>query len=55
MQPKNAIISKATNIESRPNITDSVNFDSNSLTKPNAGNINMYTSGCPKNQNKCWK
>jgi hypothetical protein len=23
--------------------------------KPNAGNINMYTSGCPKNQNKCWK
>ena len=21
---------------------------------PNAGNNTMYTSGCPKNQNKCW-
>ena len=21
---------------------------------PNAGNNAMYTSGCPKNQNKCW-
>ena len=24
------------------------------LTIPNAGKINIYTSGCPKNQNKCW-
>jgi hypothetical protein len=24
------------------------------LTIPNAGNIKIYTSGCPKNQNKCW-
>lgn len=21
---------------------------------PNPGRIRMYTSGCPKNQNKCW-
>jgi hypothetical protein len=21
---------------------------------PNAGSIKIYTSGCPKNQNKCW-
>lgn len=21
---------------------------------PNPGRIKMYTSGCPKNQNKCW-
>jgi hypothetical protein len=21
---------------------------------PNPGKIKMYTSGCPKNQNKCW-
>ena len=23
-------------------------------TTPNAGKIRIYTSGCPKNQNKCW-
>jgi len=23
-------------------------------TIPNPGRIKMYTSGCPKNQNKCW-
>lgn len=23
-------------------------------TTPNAGIIKTYTSGCPKNQNKCW-
>lgn len=23
-------------------------------TSPNPGKIRMYTSGCPKNQNKCW-
>jgi hypothetical protein len=25
------------------------------LTIPKAGIIRIYTSGCPKNQNKCWK
>ena len=25
-----------------------------SLINPNAGSISIYTSGCPKNQNKCW-
>jgi len=24
------------------------------LTKPKPGKIKIYTSGCPKNQNKCW-
>ena len=24
------------------------------LTIPKAGKIKIYTSGCPKNQNKCW-
>lgn len=24
------------------------------LIIPNAGRISTYTSGCPKNQNKCW-
>lgn len=23
--------------------------------KPNAGNIKIYTSECPKNQKRCWK
>lgn len=23
-------------------------------TAPNPGRIKIYTSGCPKNQNKCW-
>lgn len=35
-----------------------IGFDENSAitcdTTPNAGIINIYTSGCPKNQNKCW-
>ena len=26
-----------------------------SETMPKAGRIMMYTSGCPKNQNTCWK
>lgn len=29
-------------------------FITTSLIKPNAGKIKIYTSGCPKNQNKCW-
>jgi len=24
------------------------------LTNPNPGRIKIYTSGCPKNQNRCW-
>ena len=54
IQPNNEIINKAINIESRPNIIHWVNLDIISLIKPNAGKINIYTSGCPKNQNKCW-
>lgn len=55
MQPRNAIMKRAINIESLPNITDPVNLDNISLIRPNAGKIKMYTSGWPKNQNKCWK
>lgn len=29
-------------------------FITTSLISPNAGRIKIYTSGCPKNQNKCW-
>lgn len=55
MQPKNAIINIAINMESLPKIRLMVYFDINSLIKPNAGKIKIYTSGWPKNQNKCWK
>ena len=24
------------------------------MTTPKNGNATMYTSGCPKNQNRCW-
>lgn len=37
-----------------PNIGFSANVDTICETIPNAGIINIYTSGCPKNQNKCW-
>lgn len=29
-------------------------FETIWLIIPNAGKIKIYTSGCPKNQNKCW-
>ena len=32
-----------------------VYLDNISLINPNAGKIRIQTSGCPKNQNKCWK
>jgi len=40
---------------SLPKIINCVNFEMIDDTKPKAGKINMYTSGWPKNQNKCWK
>jgi hypothetical protein len=29
-------------------------FDTIWLTIPKAGSIRIYTSGCPKNQKRCW-
>lgn len=48
-----AIITIAIIIPIFPNTGFLENFDIISLIIPNAGNINTYTSGCPKNQNKC--
>ena len=41
IHPKNAIINKAINIESLPNIIDKVYLDNISLIKPNAGKIKI--------------
>jgi len=38
---------------SLPKIIDCEYLANISLIIPKAGNINIYTSGCPKNQNKC--
>ena len=54
IRPSIEIINKAINIESLPDIIHWVNFEQISLIKPKAGKIKIYTSGCPKNQNKCW-
>jgi len=54
MHPNIPIINKANSIESLAKIIDWLYFDNISLINPNPGNINMYTSGCPKNQNRCW-
>ena len=54
MNPNNPIDSIAYTIPMYPNIGFSLNAEITCDTTPNAGNINMYTSGCPKNQNKCW-
>lgn len=43
------IIANPENTQRNP-IT-SINVD----IRPNTGNIIIYTSGCPKNQNRCWK
>jgi gamma-glutamyl phosphate reductase len=40
-------------MESRPNIMLLDERAMISVINPNAGIINIYTSGCPKNQNKC--
>lgn len=41
------IIAKQENTHLNPTISINVEI------KPNTGKIIMYTSGCPKNQNKC--
>lgn len=54
IHPNTAIINKAINIESLPNIIHWLNLESISVIKPKAGKTKIWTSGCPKNQNKCW-
>jgi hypothetical protein len=54
IQPNIEIINRAISIESLPNIILWVNLETISLIKPKAGKIDIYTSGCPRNQNKCW-
>ena len=39
---------------SLPEIIQWLNLEIISLIKPNAGKIRIWTSGCPKNQGKCW-
>ena len=41
-------------MKSRPNKGLRLNVGIISDIMPNAGKINTYTSGWPKNQNKCW-
>jgi len=54
IQPIRPIIHKAINIESLPKIKQRINLENISLINPKAGKIKIYTSGWPKNQNKCW-
>lgn len=54
-QPKTPILVIAKNIPGTPN-GDGFPLETITacLTNPNPGKIKIYTSGCPKNQNKCW-
>ena len=54
IRPNNAIMNKAINIGSLPNIIHWLNLEIISLIKPKAGKINIYTSGWLENQGKCW-
>ena len=54
MKDKNAIDAVAYTIESYPNSFFLEKAGMMVEIMPNAGNINMYTSGCPKNQKICW-
>src|SRR6476661_7384704 len=48
-----ATLEKATKLY--PKIRFLENVATSSLITPIAGKTRTYTSGCPKNQNKCWK
>jgi len=54
MKPKVPIEILANIIPLRPNRFLLEKCTTASLTIPKAGSIITYTSGCPKNQNKCW-
>src|SRR5260221_4097355 len=53
MNPRNPIDSMAYTMALYPKIGFRENTESNCEHKPIAGKIAIYTSGCPKNQNKC--
>src|SRR5215468_856599 len=53
MKPRNPMAMMAYTIALYPKIGLRENTDSNCEHSPIAGKIAMYTSGCPKNQNKC--
>ena len=54
IHPNTAVINKAINIESLPDIIHWLNLESISLINPKAGKIKIWTSGCLRNQGKCW-
>ena len=54
IHPNTAVINKAINIESLPDIIHWLYLEIISLIKPKAGKIDMYASGCLRNQGKCW-
>lgn len=53
INPNSPIDNIAYTIPMYPNIGFSLNVDITCDTTPKAGNISIYTSGCPKNQNRC--
>jgi hypothetical protein len=53
INPKNPIETIALAIPVAPKIGRNENSEAMLLIIPNAGKIKTYTSGCPKNQNKC--
>src|SRR5246127_765205 len=53
MKPKSPIDSMAYTMALYPKMGLRENTDTNCEHKPIAGKIAMYTSGCPKNQNRC--
>ena len=54
IHPNTAVINKAINIGSLPDIIHWLNLDVISLINPEAGKIEIYASGCLKNQGRCW-
>lgn len=54
INPKNPIDSIAPDMPKTPKTGRAACIEITLLTIPKAGKIKTYTSGCPKNQNKCW-
>ena len=52
-KPRNAMTPSMTIMEDRPKSGLREKTGTTSLITPNAGRTRMYTSGCPKNQNRC--
>lgn len=54
IHPGKPIWNKAIIIESLPDIEHWLYFIEASDVKPEAGNIGIWTSGCPEDRNECW-